>query len=82
MDADTIIIMDAADATDLEIGAALTVLRQDRLSRIQQATSEIPIKYAEIKAIEGVIALFKKDREWCKESLKTLDHRIAELEAS
>jgi hypothetical protein len=80
MDADTII--DVAVSTDIEIGKALEVLRLDRISRISRATSEIPIKYADIKAIEDVIALFKKDREWCQESIRVLDRRIAELEAS
>lgn len=80
MDAE--IVVDAAVSTDLEIMEALTTLRQDRLSRIKKADSEIPIKYAEIKQIEGWIALFRKDREWCQESLKTIDRRMVELEAS
>ncbi len=75
-------IIDVAVSTDLEIGAALRSLRSGRVSRIQAADSKIPILYADIKAIEERIEHYRKDREWCVESLKTLDRRLAEMEES
>ena len=74
------LIIDAADKTNLEIGAALQSLRSGRVGRIQQADREIPTLYADIRATEERIEFYRKDREWCLESLKTLDRRIAEME--
>ncbi len=71
------LIIDAAAGTDIEIE---TALRLGRMSRIQQADYEIPILYADIKAAEERIAYYRKDREWCLESLKILDQRLAEME--
>ena len=72
--------IDAAPRTDMEIEAALKSLRSGRVSRIQQADREIPILYADIQAVEGRIKHYRRDREWCVESLKTLDRRLAEME--
>lgn len=74
------LILDAADKTNLEIGAALESLRSGRVGRIQQADREIPILYASIKSTEERIERYRKDREWCTESLKTLDRRLSEME--
>ena len=74
------LVIDAAAGTDLEIGAALEALRQNRVGRIKRADAEIPVKYAEIKEIERQIELYRVDRAWCGESLKTLDRRIAAME--
>ena len=77
MSADLIIAAEAK--TDMEIEAALKSLRSGRVSRIQAADREIPILYADIKAVEERIEHYRKDREWCVESLVTLDRRIAEM---
>ena len=75
-------IIDAAVSTDLEIKAALLRLRQNREARIKKADTEIPILYAKIKGIEKYIVMYRQDRNWCVESLKTIDRRIAELTKS
>lgn len=77
MDAENVI--DPATGTDIEIEAALNSLRSGRVSRIQGADREIPILYADIKATEERIAHYRKDREWCTESLKILDNRLAAM---
>lgn len=74
------LIIDAAARTEMEIEAALKSLRSGRVGRIQQADREIPKLYADIKAVEERIEHYRKDREWCVESLKTLDRRLAEME--
>ncbi len=79
MDAD--LIISAAEGTNLEIDAALKTLRSHRVGRIQRADKEIPILYAEIKAVEDRIEQYRRDREWCVESFKTLDRRIAQMGA-
>lgn len=76
------LIIDAAAGTKLEIEAALDSLRKGRVGRIQQADREIPLLYADIKATEERIEHYRKDREWCVESLRTLDQRIAAMEES
>ncbi len=76
------LIISAAEGTDLEIEAALKSLRSGRVCRIQKADREIPILYADIKAVEDRIEHYRRDREWCVESLKTLDRRIAAMEES
>lgn len=76
------LVTDAADTTNLEINAAVKTLRSQRVSRIQVADREIPKLYADIKASEERIAHYRKDREWCVESLRTLDARLAEMEES
>ena len=78
MDADAII--NVAVSTDIEIGETLAAMRKDRVSRIQQADRGIPKLYADIKRVEERVTAYREDREWCQESLKTLDRRIAELE--
>jgi len=72
-------IIDAAVSTDLEIKAALLKLRQDRVARIKRADTEIPILYAEIGSIERDIAMYRQDRSWCIESLKTIDQRLKDM---
>ena len=73
------LIIDAAAGIDIEIETALKSLRSGRVRRIQSADFEIPRLYADIKRIEGLIERHRKDREWCFESLKTLDQRLAEM---
>ncbi len=72
--------MSAAEITDMEIGAALKSLRSGRVTRIQQADREIPILFAEIKALEGRIEQYRADREWYVMSILTLDRRLAAME--
>lgn len=76
----TDLIISAAAGTDMEIEMALKSLRSGRVSRIQRADKEIPILYAKIKAVEERIEHYRADREWCVESLKTLDRRLSEME--
>lgn len=74
------LVISAAAGTDMEIEAALKSLRSGRVGRIHRADKEIPILYADIKASEDRIEQYRRDREWCVESLKTLDRRLAEME--
>lgn len=74
------LIASAATGTDMEIEAALKSLRSGRVGRIQRADKEIPVLYAKIKGLEEQIERYRKDREWCAESLKTLDRRLSEME--
>jgi chromosome segregation ATPase len=73
------LIIGAAASTGLGLEAGIKTLRSQQVSRIQQADREIPKLYADIKAVEERIEHYRKDREWCVESLKTLEARLAEM---
>ena len=74
--------VDAETAIENEIEVALVSLANIKSGRIKRADSEIPIKYAEIKTLEGQIEIYKQDREICQTQLRILDRRLAELRST
>ena len=78
----TQIHVDAESAIETEIETAIFSLANQKSGRIKRADHEIPIKYAEIKALEKQIGRFKQDREICRQQLRVLNRRLAELRST
>lgn len=62
-----------------EVEKALITMRNIKIGRIEQATREIPIKYARINAHEDHIKLLKRDRAYFTAQVRVIDARLTEI---